>query len=93
MAAGAYPQLDRDAWLAGGVRSLRACRTGVGQWRRYPQWYTLLALVELAEVPGAVEEMRYAAQRVEKALKRAFNEADACAARRGTLAQRVLALV
>ena len=43
---------------------LKKCRKGESQWRVFPFWYTLLALVEM-DLPAAVAEMRYVAPRCE----------------------------
>ena len=64
---------DAEAFLAAGVRSLRGLRLGDGKWRAYPFWYTLLALSG-TDVPGAIDEMRYAAPVCERTLGRAASE-------------------
>jgi hypothetical protein len=74
--------------LRRGMAVLRKCRKGEGQWRVFPFWYTLLALVEM-DVPAAVAEMRYAAGRCEGAVKRR-GSGDEWSARRAEVARRVL---
>ena len=90
MAAGAYPQIDAEAWLAAGLKSLRSHRKPSGDWRRYPLWYTLLALSEM-DGDAAREERRYAAPALEKFLKRKA-KSDAINARHRAVAERVLGL-
>ena len=51
------------------MKVLKSLRKGEGQWRRFPFYYTLLALDEI-DLPPAVEEMRYAAPVLENYLKR-----------------------
>jgi hypothetical protein len=70
------------------VRELKLLRTGDGRWRRFPFYYTVLALHEM-NVKPALDELRYAAPVLERSLKRASG--DKYAARRRTLAERVLA--
>jgi hypothetical protein len=54
--------------LAAGMKELKVHRDGRGRWRRFPFWYTLLALSEL-DLPGARAEMRYAAPGCERYLR------------------------
>jgi hypothetical protein len=56
--------------LAAGMKALKVHRKGGGQWRRFPFWYTLLALGEI-RAPGARTEMRYAVPVCEQYLERA----------------------
>jgi hypothetical protein len=79
----------REARLAAGMKQLRAHRLGDGQWRRFPFFYTLLALSEI-RLKSAVEEIRYAAPRCERYLKHAHGT-GAFARRRRLLAERILA--
>jgi len=79
----------QEPLLTSGVKTLKAHRDGKGRWRRFPYYYTLLALSEM-NVPGVVTEMRYAAGGCEKLLKRSA-AADKYANRRRALAERVLA--
>ena len=51
-----------------GLRVLASLRTGSGRWKRFPFFYTLLALTEL-DAPGAKTELRWAAPAVERSLK------------------------
>jgi len=79
----------RRARLAGGVEYLSETRDGRGRWRRFPFYYTLLAL---AEIPGprAAREIRYAAPVLERMMKRR-GRGDRFDLRRRALADRALA--
>lgn len=77
--------------LRRGLTLLKTCRKGEGQWRVFPFWYTISALVEM-DLPAAVAEMRYAAPRCEVALKHK-GHVDQWANRRAELARRVVAKV
>ena len=82
--------LDRnEERLTAGMAALRAHRTDDGRWRRFPFYYTLLALSEMNLRP-ALNEMRYAAPLLEryvrkKVLDSRFSE------RRHIICQRILA--
>ena len=67
---------------------LRGSRKGDGRWRRFPFYYTLLALSDI-DLPGAVEEIRYAAPVCEAYLKRP-PKPDSTSQRRHELVERVL---
>jgi len=54
--------------LASGMKALKSHRDNEGKWRRFPFWWTLLALTEI-DLPTAKEEIQYAIPRVEKSLK------------------------
>ncbi len=83
---GAYK--DGEARLIAGMKALKASRKGKGQWRRFPFYYTLLALEEM-DHPLAREEIRYAASVCEKNLRRKEKE-DVFSLRRRVLMERVL---
>ncbi|MBN1346922.1 MAG: hypothetical protein JXQ73_29805 [Phycisphaerae bacterium] len=89
MTAGGLKAADPDKWLEAGVKQLRKHRSGDGAWARFPQYYTLLALSEM-DLPGAIAEMRYAAPRLERLLKRRGKD-DRFATRRRMLIEHVLA--
>jgi len=74
--------------LVAGMKALKAHREGNGRWRRFPFYYTLLALSEI-ELPSAVEEMRYASTVCERYLRRR-PEQNKIGERRRLLAERVL---
>jgi len=84
--------LDRqDERLRRGVAYLRSMRDGEGEWRRFPFWYTVLALAEM-NVPEASRELKYAAASLEPAALRVKSPATS-ARRRHELAKRALARV
>jgi hypothetical protein len=81
--------LDRqDERLREGVTYLRSMRSGDGKWRRFPFWYTVLALSEM-DVPGARDEIKYARPLLERAAERTPAR-DLYARRRHELAARAL---
>jgi hypothetical protein len=71
------------------VSFLKEHRDGRGRWRRFPFYYTLLALSE-ASGGSAEPELRYAAPGLERMLKRRAR-GDRYHRRRRTLAERILA--
>jgi hypothetical protein len=79
---------DSKKRLAAGMEALKEHRKGNGQWRRFPFYYTLLALSEI-KLPSALEEMRYAAPVLQKYVKRSPKD-DIYEQRRRVLAQRIL---
>lgn len=85
LAGGLDRQTER---LQRGVGHLRSMRDGEGQWRRFPFWYTVLALAEM-DVPEASKELKYAAASLAFAAKRAPGAATS-ARRRHELAKRAL---
>ncbi len=89
LAAGGLERAEHH--LAAGVEALRLSRTGDGRWRRYPFFYTVLALSEM-DASLAIDELRYAAP-VLYGLVKGAPEGDPFATRRRTLAERVLASV
>ena len=82
--------LDRnEERLQAAVSILKSCRTGDARWKRFPFYYTLLALSEIDSEP-AINEMRYASPILERFLK--SNRIDSeLIRRRRTLSERVLA--
>jgi hypothetical protein len=79
---------DGEARLVAGMKALKANRKGQGQWRRFPFYYTLLALEEMNH-PLARAEMRYTAPICERNLRRKEKE-DIFSHRRRVLMERVL---
>ncbi len=75
--------------LRKGMRVLRQRRDGSGRWRSFPFYYTLLALSEI-ELPGAIDEMRYAAKTCEVSLRRLQKDGK-ISQRRRSLIEKVLA--
>jgi len=81
--------LDRqEERLRRGAAHLRSMRDGAGEWRRFPFWYTVLALSEM-ECPEATKELEYTAPALRAAAARAPGS-TAYARRRQELATRVL---
>ena len=81
--------LDRqEERLHRGAAHLRTMRDGEGQWRRFPFWYTVLALSEM-KTPEATRELKYAAPLLERAASRKPGSAIS-AQRRHELAKRSL---
>ena len=63
--------LDRhEERLGGGARRLRSMRDGAHRWRKFPFWYTVLALSEIDNAE-AKRELKYAAPALEAAASRA----------------------
>jgi hypothetical protein len=89
LAVGGLPAVEGEKWLAAGMRTLKAHRDDDGRWRRFPFFWTLLGLSEIA-ARAAQAELRYAAGACERYLTRA-RASDRFAGRRRTLAERVLA--
>jgi hypothetical protein len=72
-----------------GMKDLRSHRDGKGTWRRFPFYYTLLALNEI-NLKSAIDEMRYTAPVLERYIKRTPST-NKISQRRYTLAERILA--
>jgi hypothetical protein len=83
---------DVEKRLSAGLKALKQERLGNGRWRRYPYYYTLLALIEM-DPSLVLDELRYAAPGCERLVGRKPVGRDVHAARRIRLAQRVLAAV
>jgi hypothetical protein len=79
---------DPQSRLNAGMKALKAQRDGEGRWKRFPFYYTLLALHEL-DLPSARAEMRYAAPVLERVLKRKPRK-DQISQRRRVLMERIL---
>lgn len=86
-ALGAAPAGQAGDLLKAGLAILRSCRDGKGRWHQFPFWYTLLALNGM-DRPDALEEMRYAAPALERAVR--GKAMDAFSRRRRLLAGAVL---
>jgi hypothetical protein len=80
---------DSEKRLNAHIAALSQHRDGQGRWRRFPFYYTLLALSE-TDLPAAVEEMRYAALACERLLRRS-PKGDLFAPRQRAVVERVLA--
>ena len=75
--------------LTGGMKYLKKNRKEQGHWRRFPFYYTLLAILE---IPGskAINEISYSSPVLERMLKRK-GHGDRFDLRRRELAKRILA--
>ena len=81
--------LDRnEERLLAGMQELKSLRIGNGRWRRFPFYYTLLALSEM-DIRPAADEMRYAAPLLERSVKKTMLE-NKFQKRRHILAEKVL---
>jgi hypothetical protein len=78
----------REERLRRGASHLRSMRDGQHQWRKFPFWYTVLALSEM-DGAEAKAELRYAAPALERAASRPVPSAI-CGRRRHQLAVRAL---
>lgn len=76
--------------LRRGAAHLHSLRDGAGRWRRFPFWYTVLALSEI-DAPEASKELQYAAAPLQIAAAR--TPGSGTAARRHALATRALARI
>lgn len=74
--------------LQAGIKNLKLHRDRSGRWRKYPFYYTLLALSEI-DLPSAVKEMQYASRLCESLLKRTPKR-DKYSQRRRFLAEKIL---
>ncbi|HVM62736.1 MAG TPA: hypothetical protein VMV72_17875 [Verrucomicrobiae bacterium] len=86
LAVGGLSQSERR--LVAGMKTLRAHRIGGGRWRRFPLWYTLLALSEI-DVAGARAEMQYAAPVCERYVRQGGRKGE-YSRRRRLVAERIL---
>jgi hypothetical protein len=80
---------ESEKRLGAHIAVLSQHRDGQGRWRRFPFYYTLLALSETV-LPTAVEEMRYAALTCERLLRRSPKDGLFASRQRGVV-ERVLA--
>ncbi len=78
-----------EMWLSKGMKLLKAQRDDKGGWRRFPFYYTLLALSEV-DLPAGRQEMRHAAKRIERLLART-KPTGAFSKRRIAVLERILA--
>jgi hypothetical protein len=81
----------REERLLRGLRHLRSQRDGAGKWRRFPFWYTVLALSEIDSAEAA-KELAYVRPQLERAAVRGPGS-NLYAERRRELARRALARV
>ncbi len=87
LAAGGLAQPKKR--LSAGLKVLKKYRDGTGKWRRFPFYYTLLALSEI-DSRMTEDERRYVAPVCERLLKR-YKAKDKIASRRRILLERILA--
>jgi hypothetical protein len=78
---------NAEARLSNGLKYLKMMRTGDGKWRRFPFYYTILALSDMT-IPAALEELRYAASVLERSIR--FQREDKYGKRKKVLIRRVL---
>jgi len=88
IAAGGFEKENPERILAAGMRRLKLHRDGNGRWKRFPFYYTLLALSDIY-LPAAVTELRYALPACERYLRRSLKN-DMFLQRRKLLIERVL---
>jgi len=79
---------NADVRLANGLHFLKMMRTGNGKWKRFPFYYTILALYDI-NLPEAHEELVYTAPLMERSL-RYLKHKDKYGKRRKVLLERVL---
>ena len=89
LAAGGLDKAEKR--LAAGVKALKAYRDGMGKWKRFPFYYSLLALTEI-DLRSAVTEMQYAAPVCERLLSRRSAINNKYSQRRRAVAERVLSM-
>jgi hypothetical protein len=81
---------DAERWLQVHVQTLSQQQGSKGRWKRFPFYYTLLALLEI-DLPSARDEMRYSAPACERYLRRSPTLTDdVFYRRRRAIVQRVL---
>ena len=80
---------NAEARLNGGIRALKQYRQKNGRWRRFPFYFTLLALIEIPLTP-AINELRYAAPAIERSLTLLKNPKSKYQERRRLLGEAVL---
>ncbi|HLP00918.1 MAG TPA: hypothetical protein VK163_02745 [Opitutaceae bacterium] len=88
LANGLFPRADQR--LRGGLAHLATLHLADGTWRRFPFFYTSLALTEIGPA-RAGDELRHAAQRWRKILPRLEHSSAPFARRRSEIGRRVLA--
>jgi len=74
--------------LSNGLKILKSLRDGKGRWRRFPFYYTLLALSEI-DLPEVKEEFQYASQSMERTLNKT-SKVDPFGSRRKRLVEGIL---
>jgi hypothetical protein len=87
LATGLFPRAEER--LRTGLVGLKQLRCGDGQWRRFPFFYTCLALTEIG-ADRAQAEMQYAAERWVRILPRLSSAKDPFVQRRAAVGRRLL---
>jgi hypothetical protein len=82
---------DRKRRISVGMKALKKYRDGTGRWRRFPFYYTLLALSEI-DTLAAKKEKQYVAPILEKLLKRKMKQTK-YNGRRRIVAERILSQI
>ncbi len=85
LTADGFEKHERE--IKAGVKDLKKHRDGEGRWRRYPFYYTLLALSEI-DLRSARKEIEYTAPVMERALRR--SPSDKYSSRRRDLMVRIM---
>lgn len=86
LSSGCLPNSEER--LAMGLKTLKTLRDGTGKWRRFPFYYTLLALSDI-DHPGVQEEFRYSIRPIERMLKKT-TASNKYYLRRKRLAEKIL---
>jgi len=89
LALNLFPRAEGRLHL--GLDGLKQLRRGDGTWRRFPFYYTCLALTEIGP-DLARGEMQYAAAHWQRTLPRLSSKDDPIACRRATVGRRLLEL-
>lgn len=86
--AGDFPNAAER--LTNGMKYLKSMRIGNGKWKRFPFYYTILALSDMT-LPAALEELRYAAPVIERSIH--FQRPDKYGKRKKFLLEKILGKV
>ncbi len=89
LALGLFPRAEERLGI--GLERLRELRLGDGEWKRFPFYYTSLALTEIGPALARAE-MQYAAPRWETLLPRLSRSTSRFARRRAAVGRRLLEL-
>ncbi len=81
--------VNNEQSLKKGLRELKKHRDGKGRWKRFPFYYTVLALNDI-DLPAVKTEIKYIAPILEKYVKRQPNDDSIYHRRRFDLAERLL---
>ena len=82
---------NKEKRISAGLKNLKKHRKGDGKWRRYPFFYTLLALSEI-DTKASHQEMKYAALVLERYLQ-SRGRKDKYSKRKSEIARRVLEII